>query len=469
MKGFSNAQFDQGKDFLKDWWTRRVNYLRTQVDTGTNNAAFVSQNVPGSMSVGQTVSVTVRMKNTGTTTWTNPGYALGSQNPVDNSTWGMNRVQVPAGVSVAPNAEYSFTWNVTAPAAAGTYNFQWRMRQSGVEWFGATPPNVAVNVTAAAPAPPPPSPTPTPPPPPATPEYDADFVSQTVPGTLVAGGTYTATVVMRNTGTDTWRPGDDDRLGSLNPESNTTWGAARINLPAGAAIATGQEATFTWTFTAPTTPGTYNFQWQMRQSLIDLWFGDKTPNLAIVVETEPTTPPPPTPGGTNGADFISQTVQTAMVEGQTYPVTLIFENNGTTTWTHAAGYRLSSRGPRDNTTWGLNRVSMPAGSSIAPGQRVTFTFDVTAPAAGTHVFQWSLIQEGVDWFNEVSTAVNVVVSAAPAGGGGGGAGGPQGDLRDGVDEKCWGSIGTALPWGAPLAGALAAFLLSALGRRRSAP
>jgi hypothetical protein len=62
----------------------------------------------------------------------------------------MNRVQPQT--PVFPGEERSFTWTVTPPATAGQYDFQWRMVQEGVQWFGATSPNVAVQVTAVAPA-----------------------------------------------------------------------------------------------------------------------------------------------------------------------------------------------------------------------------------------------------------------------------------------------------------------------------
>ena len=88
------------------------------------------------------------MKNTGTTTWTSSGnYNLGSQNPQDNATWGTGRIGLPS--SVAAGAEVTFNFTVTAPATPGTYNFQWRMVQDGVEWFGDYSPNFQVTVSSA--------------------------------------------------------------------------------------------------------------------------------------------------------------------------------------------------------------------------------------------------------------------------------------------------------------------------------
>jgi|GEM_PF-2027366 len=115
-----------------------------------NNAAFVSQPaIPSTMTAGQTYSVSVTMKNTGTSIWTAADkYRLGSQNPQDNSTWGLSRVNLDPGESIAPGQQKTFTFSIKAPATNGTYNFQWQMLKENVEWFGDKTANVAVAVTA---------------------------------------------------------------------------------------------------------------------------------------------------------------------------------------------------------------------------------------------------------------------------------------------------------------------------------
>jgi hypothetical protein len=104
--------------------------------------AFVSQSVPASMTPGQSYPVSVTMTNTGNVTWSAGAlYRLGAQNPQDNATWGLSRVELPH--AVAPGASVTFNFNVTAPTSVGTYNFQWRMVQDFVEWFGDYSANVA--------------------------------------------------------------------------------------------------------------------------------------------------------------------------------------------------------------------------------------------------------------------------------------------------------------------------------------
>ena len=242
--------------------------------TQTNNAAFVSQTVPTSMTAGQSYSVSVTMQNTGTTTWSTSTYKLGSQNPQDNTTWGTNRVNLPS--SVAPNTNATFTFNVTAPTTTGTYNFQWKMQQDGVGFFGAASTNVAITVSAAGGG-----------------TNGATFVSQSVPNTMTAGQTYPVIIQVQNTGTTTWST-TSYKLGSQNPQDNTTWGTNRVLLPAG--IVPGGTATFNFNVQAPTTPGTYNFQWQMLQEGVG-YFGAATTNVVVTTSSGSTCtvpiPPPP--------------------------------------------------------------------------------------------------------------------------------------------------------------------------------
>ncbi len=105
---------------------------------------------PSSMAPGSHATVSVTMKNTGTSTWQpassyppNP-YRLGMQNPQDNTNWGFNRVDLTA--AIPPGGTYTFSFQVTAPSTAGTYNFQTRMVEESIEWFGDYSPSVAVTV-----------------------------------------------------------------------------------------------------------------------------------------------------------------------------------------------------------------------------------------------------------------------------------------------------------------------------------
>lgn len=248
-------------------------FLGARPALAANDAAFVSQVVPTTLAAGQTKTVSITMRNTGTTTWAPDGplgYKLGTQNPQDNTLWlpgGNNRIYLAPEDSIGPGQYKTFTFDIKAPTSPGTYNFQWRMVQEAIEWFGALTPNVVITVTG-------------------TPVDDAQFVSQVVPTTLNAGETRWVSVTMRNTGSTTWTGAAGIKLGSENPRDNMTWGLSRVHLGA-EVIEPDQPVTFGFNIKAPSVPGFYNFQWRMLREGVR-WFGQFTWNVLIEVRAVPT-------------------------------------------------------------------------------------------------------------------------------------------------------------------------------------
>lgn len=361
----------------------------------SRNAAFVSQaGVPAAATTGQSFTVALTFRNTGTTTWsTSARYALGSSTPSDNTTWGYNRIALPN--AVAPGQSVSISVSALAPQTAGTYAFQWRMVQdgSGGGWFGSAS-TLATIVVQSAP----------------TLVRDAVFEGQTgVPQTVTPGQQFITTLTFRNTGTTTWTTSAQFGLGSSLDA--TTWGTNRVALPS--PVAPGQSVSFLIYATAPQTAGNYSFQWRMVQDgQGGGWFGSASTNTSISVQAAQST--------TRDAAFEGQTgVPQTVTPGQQFITTLTFRNTGTTTWTTSAQFRLGSS--LDATTWGPNRVALP--SAVAPGQSVSFLISATAPqTAGNYAFQWRMVQDGQGggWFGSAST--NTYISVQPA----------QGLIRDAV-------------------------------------
>lgn len=111
-----------------------------------DDAAIVSiLGLPSRMATGRGATVTLTVRNTGTTTWTPfGGYGLGSRNPRDNDTWGLRRAPLPR--SVAPNETVVFEFPITAPESPGSHTFSWRMVRDPGGWFGSDTGNVTVSV-----------------------------------------------------------------------------------------------------------------------------------------------------------------------------------------------------------------------------------------------------------------------------------------------------------------------------------
>lgn len=117
-----------------------------------------------------------------------------------------------------------------------------------------------------------------------------------------------------------------------------------------------------------------------------------------------------TPVLKDNAKFVSQTVPSTMVAGQTYTVSLDMQNNGSSTWARPAWY-LRSESPSANTTWGFNQVNLASADSILPGGSKTFSYKVFAPMdAGTYDFAWRMRHSGFTSFGDLSPTVPVAVS-----------------------------------------------------------
>ena len=120
----------------------------TSVGEMKDDAEFSDQDVPDTMVAGQQYTVSVTMKNTGTTTWSeNEQYRLGSQRPQDNALWG-GRVFLFPGNTVPPGKKQPFGFTVTAPSKPGVYDFEWRMVREGQGWFGENSKNKEIIVVA---------------------------------------------------------------------------------------------------------------------------------------------------------------------------------------------------------------------------------------------------------------------------------------------------------------------------------
>lgn len=181
----SNATADD--DDILDYLPAILAATRPLVD----NAEFVDQVVPSSMAADITYTATIRMRNTGTTTWTQgAGYYLEPQYPSGNDHWKITQVPLPS--TVAPGAVATFVFPVSinygfycafgvycGPAIDWDPKFAWRMAKAGTAFGQETVPVQIVFATASTAPPPsqPPAPVPyypmifvTPPggPPPAT-------------------------------------------------------------------------------------------------------------------------------------------------------------------------------------------------------------------------------------------------------------------------------------------------------------
>jgi hypothetical protein len=230
------------------------------------SAAYISETVPSFIAIQTPASVSVTMQNTGTATWSRGDVFLSTQEPQDNYYWciqnnpyGMysgNRVQLPNDVAANEQVTFNFVVKPLACRFAATAPLRFRMLSQTHGTFGEETPDPKVVVSNA-----------------------TEFVSQQVPATVPAGATILVTETFMNTTPTTWNVTDGYTLGPAGPAGNTTWGVSQVALPA--SVAPNANVTFTFYIVAPSTAGTYNFQWQM--NLSGAPFGSVSPATSVQV------------------------------------------------------------------------------------------------------------------------------------------------------------------------------------------
>ncbi|MFY0562390.1 SH3 domain-containing protein [Archangium lansingense] len=177
------------QDGQDDWWYRvqydGVNwgYMAGYWDTGWGGDLYMTEprrsctssfngsevqetasSVPASLAPSATASVTLRVKNTGTTTWKKSSlHRLGAlaSNSISwvafSSCGGYANSATDARVElcndVAPGATHDFTFSVRAPSSGTSTTLAVQMVQDGVQWFGEQQSwNISVSGTTSVPA-----------------------------------------------------------------------------------------------------------------------------------------------------------------------------------------------------------------------------------------------------------------------------------------------------------------------------
>lgn len=118
----------------------------------------------------------------------------------------------------------------------------------------------------------------------------ATFGAQVVPGRVKLGETFSASLEFTNGGSEAWTTAGGYELRSVATPADT-FGGVSIPLATADRIAPGATKRFQALFQAPTTPGLYEFRWQMAKGAT---FGDRSTAVTIEVYDDA---PPPAPAG----------------------------------------------------------------------------------------------------------------------------------------------------------------------------
>lgn len=339
------------------------------------NASIVSQNLPAAMYAGNSSTVSVTMRNTGILAWTGSnGFALGGVGGTtgDAYKFGITGLNLPAGTVVRPGQTYTWTFRMTAPYVSGNLTPKLQMVWGSNAWFGETVVQT-INVTGP----------------------QASYVSSNYPDTMLPGQSYAVSITMRNNGTMAWPANSVIKLGNVGNATGDAYKFNRYPQNMNANVNPGGTYTFNFVVTAPTTPGTYHPAYQM------IWqgqtsFGDIVSRTVVV--------------GNPNANIIANTIPSTMRRSTRYTVNVTVLNTGNVAWTSGTNLGFGpvgySPGVRDR--FGVQRMYIPSGTVVLPGQSYNWTFVMTAPARGSYPVRYQMVWTGhMQFGNTLSKTITV--------------------------------------------------------------
>lgn len=231
----------------------------------------------------------------------------------------------------------------------------------------------------------------------------ASCTSITSPDNVQVGTTFSATVVMQNNGTKTWQspainPSQPYRLGSQNSQDNSRWGFSRVDMPV-TSVAPGGSATFTFNAVAPSTVGTYPFEWKMVQDAVE-WFGVTCSKTIIVSPAAPACPAgsvsltsssinqaqtttASAPLGFGGGSFVSSNTGVATIPSPlTNPATINGVAGGTS--------NISGTGWKYDTVWVEDAIPVGGAPASDGGDGWNWVSSSPTPYSGTSAHKSNL-------------------------------------------------------------------------------
>ncbi len=334
---------------------------KTQQQIGApQQAQLITQTLPERMRVGDTHALTITLQNKSTTPWHHTNLALTFD---DTSLWGTARALLNKGEVIKPGETKVFKLTIRAPQKTGHLPFNWQLKLDNTPIY-VHQGSLLVETSA----------------------HSARFVSQLFPSQVSPGEAFRVIVQYQNIGENTWSGSSGHyQLRTTLKNKRPLWGIKEVRLAHHENIQTGTTATFSFTATAPLTPGVYPFQWALMHTQQGI-FGELTPSSFIKVGQNlhgvRTT--------ATEAEFIALHAPDTMIAGQEYETTVIFKNTGGTSWWSGNVYLVSTN-PRDNLTWFINQVDYAGMAITPPGDIHAFRFFVRAPEeAGSYPFQWQL-------------------------------------------------------------------------------
>lgn len=359
------------------------------------DCTFVSSTLPNPIVASTVTTIDVVVQNSGQQTWPAGNQLCLYTRDTEDSTnpsftrWGSSSCPALAS-SVAPGANATFSFQISAPSSPGTYRFMRQMRDlrsvsaGGVGFFRNDTFCMDESIVVSAGSPP----------------LDATPTANTVPTPIAPNSLQSGTVTFRNDGTDTWLA---DGTIAMVAKDSTLAAWRTISVPLTAAVAPGASSTFSFTLQAPNSISTETLSLNMDKSGIGA-FGTQ---LDVSVSISGAVTPP------LDSVVVSQNIPTSMAPDSIQTFEVRMRNTGTTSWPANGDVLLYS----NNSPFTLyNTTTVDVGTLTAQSGEYTFSFAVRAPSTpGSYASSWRMNERGGVGYFGASADIGTITVTSPAG------------------------------------------------------
>jgi stage II sporulation protein D len=372
---------------------------------GEYAAQWVAQAEKASLKVGESKSLWVEIKNTGTATWKNSGdnaVKIGTVRRRDHhsalraATWlSDNRVVASQAAEVAPGEVARFAFDITAGVAGGNYREYFGLVAEGIKWFDGFEFYVDVTVIPAV--------------------ITGELVSAPAPITLKVGETSSVNVKVKNTGDLVWnnsgptavKIGTAKPFDRKSPFRSASWLSDNRAASVAGPINPGDTGEFNFVISAPKKPGRYSENFAV---VVEGLAWVPKSNFILDITVQP---------AIYSAGWVRQSDSPVLTPGEETTVWVEFINKGNTIWqpTGDNATKMATARPVDrdslfyHSSWLSSNRAVAVDRAVAPGEIGRFSFVIKAPEQiGTHKEYFRLVVENVTWMEDVGLYWEITVN-----------------------------------------------------------
>lgn len=404
-------------------WNYFINRINGSGGNG-NIGQFAAETIPAAMRIGHSYNCTVSMKNAGTNLWA--AWPIGTMLTVGQYNgpevcklipYPFYEIYIPQDGGSLPEeyitrpgatCTFPFTLNIPGDSQIGNYEISWQMKDNN-EWFNSDTHSAVFKKTVY------------------IHDNESSFVSDTIPATMVPGGSYGCSITMKNAGSQMWACWPSGTMLTVGQFDGPVT-CKLIPYPFyeiytdPCTINQGENCTFPFTINVPsdTPTGDYTIKWEMKDN--GTWFGQIYTKTVKVISTH----------YAKVGEYVGHTIPTNATLGQSYNCTVSVKNTGTELWAAwPMGTMLTAgqaNGPQSCKLipYPFYEIYIPQdGGSLPeeyitrPGAICTFPFQLNIPAdALPGVYEINCqMKDNSEWFNsdthDAIFRTNVTVNPPP--------------------------------------------------------